>query len=74
MVPKGPARGGYTYATASANDAFHTITAYRGGHFESYHGYLIRDGEWSKLASGRREVLRARPCDWLSDPRALYRA
>ncbi|MBK8960216.1 MAG: hypothetical protein IPM80_17830 [Proteobacteria bacterium] len=57
LVPKGPTRGGYTYATASANDAFHTITAWRGGHFESYHGYLIRDGEWSKLASGRREVL-----------------
>ena len=32
-------------------------TAWHGGHFESYHGYLIRDGEWSKLVQGRREVL-----------------
>ena len=23
----------------------------------SIHGYLLRDGEWSKLASGRREVV-----------------
>ncbi len=23
----------------------------------SIHGYLLRDGQWSKLASGRREVV-----------------
>jgi len=57
IVPKGPARNGYTYATASPQDAFHTITAWRDGAYESYHGYLIRDGVWSKLAQAQREVL-----------------
>ena len=50
--------GGYSYATASARDAFHTITMnYAGDGCRSIHGYLLRDGEWSKLASGLREVL-----------------
>jgi hypothetical protein len=50
-------RGGYSYATASERDAFHTITMDFGSGCVSIHGYLLRDGTWSKLASGRREVL-----------------
>lgn len=57
LVPKGPVTGGYTYGTASPADAFHCITADRGRGYESYHGYLIRNGEWAKLVEGRREVL-----------------
>ena len=38
-------------------DAFHTITMDFGAGCVSIHGYLLRDGEWSKLASGRREVV-----------------
>lgn len=50
-------RGGYSYATASERDAFHTITLDFGAGCLSIHGYLLRDGKWSKLASGRREVV-----------------
>ncbi len=50
-------RGGYSYATASERDAFHTITMDFGQGCISIHGYLLRDGTWAKLASGRREVL-----------------
>jgi hypothetical protein len=50
-------RGGYSYSTASPRDAFHTITMDFGAGCVSIHGYLLRDGEWSKLASGRREVV-----------------
>jgi hypothetical protein len=49
--------GGYSYATASPRDAFHTITAEIGQELVSIHGFLLRDGEWSKLTEGRREVL-----------------
>lgn len=53
--------GGYSYATASANDAFHTITMDFGQGCNSIHGYLIRDGEWAKLKEARREVLERDP-------------
>jgi hypothetical protein len=49
-------RGGYSYATASERDAFHAITLDFGQGCIAIHGYLLRDGVWSKLASGRREV------------------
>jgi hypothetical protein len=49
-------RGGYSYATASERDGFHTITMDFGQGCNSIHGYLLRDGVWSRLASGRREV------------------
>ena len=49
--------GGYSYATASPNDAFHTITMDFGVGCNSIHGYLVRDGEWAKLASATREVV-----------------
>ena len=35
--------------------------ARRDGTFTAYHGYLIRDGVWSRLANGRREVLARDP-------------
>ena len=50
--------GGYSYATASEGDAFHSITMDWGEGLKSIHGYLIRDGEWSKLAGGTRQVTR----------------
>jgi hypothetical protein len=53
--------GGYSYATASENDAFHTITMDFGSGCNSIHGYLLRDGTWAKLANARREVLARDP-------------
>jgi hypothetical protein len=54
-------RGGYSYATASDADAFHTITMDFGAGCISIHGYLLRDGVWSKLASGQRQVVERDP-------------
>ena len=57
-----PARcGGYSYATASELDAFHAITMDFGSGSLAIHGYVLRDGEWSKVASGRRRVLERDP-------------
>lgn len=53
--------GGYSYATASGDDAFHTITMDFGQGCNSIHGYLVRDGEWAKLKEARREVLERDP-------------
>lgn len=50
------ARGGYSYATASERDAFHTITMDFGSGCQSIHGYLLRDGVWAKLRAATREV------------------
>jgi hypothetical protein len=50
-------RGGYSYATASDADGFHSITLDFGAGCNNIHGYLMRDGEWAKLATGRREVV-----------------
>jgi len=58
LHPKAPySRGGYSYATASPRDAFHTITADFGTGLVSIHGFLMQGGEWSKLVEGRREVI-----------------
>ena len=57
--------GGYSYATASERDAFHAITMDFNGGFGAgsmaIHGYVLRDGEWSKVASGSRAVLARDP-------------
>lgn len=51
-------RGGYSYATASPERAFHAITMDFGdGTAHVIHGYLIEDGRWGKLGPGRRDVL-----------------
>jgi hypothetical protein len=50
-------RGGYSYATASDADGFHSITLDFGTGCNNIHGYHLRDGEWAKLASGQREVV-----------------
>jgi hypothetical protein len=57
IVPKGAPYAGYTYATASADDAFHIVTADIGNGCRAYHGYLIRDGEWAKITHGERRVV-----------------
>jgi hypothetical protein len=49
--------GGYSYATASPEDGFHLITMDFGAGYQGIHGYLLRDGEWSKSTGGKREVL-----------------
>jgi hypothetical protein len=54
-------RGGYSYATASARDAFHSISMDFGDGCVNIHGYLMRDGEWSKLGQGTREVTQRSP-------------
>lgn len=53
----GAMAGGYSYATASERDAFHAITMEFGPDSLAIHGYLLRDGTWSKVASGSRTVL-----------------
>lgn len=53
----GATNGGYSYATASADDGFHAITMDWGGTCVGIHGYVVRDGTWSKLASATREVV-----------------
>ena len=53
----GSMRGGYSYATASDRDAFHAITMDFGTGCIAIHGYVLRDGEWSKVKSGAREVV-----------------
>jgi hypothetical protein len=49
--------GGYSYATASPRDAFHAITMDFGTGSLAIHGYVLRDGTWSKVISGTREVV-----------------
>lgn len=51
------AHGGYSYATASEADAFHTITMDWGEGCRSIHGFLLRDGVRAPLAEGLREVV-----------------
>ena len=53
--------GGYSYATASARDAFHAITMDFGAGCEAFHGYLVLDGERATVASGRRLVTDRHP-------------
>ena len=53
----GATNGGYSYATASARDGFHAITMNYGAGCIGIHGYVVRDGEWSKLKSASREVV-----------------
>lgn len=53
----GATNGGYSYATASERDGFHAITMVFGGACVGIHGYVVRDGTWSRLASATREVV-----------------
>lgn len=58
---RGPRRQpklGYCHATAGADSAFLSISVERKGHDGVLTGYLMRDGEWAKLASGTRQVTR----------------
>jgi hypothetical protein len=49
---------GYSYATASADSAFLSISIDRHEGDNITTGYLMRDGVWSRMASGTREVER----------------
>lgn len=50
-------RGGYSYATASDEHAFHAITMDFGTGAIAIHGSYMRDGEWAKLKGGERRVI-----------------
>jgi hypothetical protein len=51
-------RVGYAYATADAQTAFLSISVFREQVDAVQTGYLMRDGEWSKLTTGERHVVR----------------
>lgn len=51
---------GYSYATASADSGLLSISIDRGDDDRVVNGYLMRDGTWCKLTSGRRTVRRDR--------------
>ncbi len=50
-------RGGYSYATASDEHAFHAITMDFGSGAIAIHGSYMIDGRWAKLKSGERRVI-----------------
>ena len=56
--PRGPGKGkagvGYSFATASGDDAFLAYTIPMVGSDDVSTGYLIRDGEYAHLVGGRR--------------------
>jgi hypothetical protein len=57
-VGGGSHRGGYSYAAASATEAFQAITAAgEDGEYKVLGGYLLRDGELADLVSGTRRVV-----------------
>ena len=53
----GATNGGYSYATASPRDGFHAITMDYGAGCIGIHGYVLRDGERSRLQSALRTVV-----------------
>jgi hypothetical protein len=57
----GATTGGYSYATASPDHAFHAITMDHGSGCAGIHGYVVRDGARSRLASALRTVTRRDP-------------
>lgn len=57
-------RGGYSFATQSAEEGFLAVTLDFGdGAALIIHGYLIADGVWSKLIRGERTVVRRDPAN-----------
>jgi len=58
----GAVRGGYSYATADATHAFHMISmAFVADECVGIHGYYLRDGQFARLAGGKRTVLARDP-------------
>ncbi len=58
----GAMAGGYSYATADDNNAFHMIgMEFTAGECVNIHGYYLRDGDYAKLRSGRRTVVERDP-------------
>jgi hypothetical protein len=56
----GAVRGGYSYATASERNGFHAITMDFGDGCIAIHGYVLIDGTYSRVRSGRRTVVARR--------------
>lgn len=57
-APRRQPKLGYCHATAGPDSSFLTISLDRKGHDGIVTGYLMRDGEWSKMVSGTRQVTR----------------
>jgi hypothetical protein len=54
----GPGRAtGYDFATASQGHGFHLISFHSGEGYIGMHGHILRDGAWSRVSSGQRQVL-----------------
>ena len=49
---------GYDYGAADQTNAFLAVSVSRGGAYEVTTGFMIRDGHWSQLVSGKRRVER----------------
>ncbi|MCB0996129.1 MAG: hypothetical protein KDB21_13610 [Acidimicrobiales bacterium] len=56
--PRRQPKLGYCHATADETSSFLAITLDRQGEDGLVGGYLMRDGQWAKLATGRRHVER----------------
>jgi hypothetical protein len=57
-APRRQPKLGYCHATGSEDSSFLSITVERRGEDGLVRGYLMRDGEWANLVSGRRSVER----------------
>ncbi len=65
--------GGYSYATATPRDGFHSITMDFGDGCRNLHGYLLRDGDLGQARRRHPHRPRARPGDRVPPPRAPRR-
>ena len=57
-APRRQPKLGYCHATVGPDSSFLSISIDRKGHDGVIGGYLMRDGEWSRLTSGTRTVTR----------------
>src|SRR4030095_7964257 len=57
-APRRQPKLGYCHATVGPDSSFLSISIDRKGHDGVIGGYLMRDGEWARLASGVRTVTR----------------
>ncbi|HUP76318.1 MAG TPA: hypothetical protein VM282_25005 [Acidimicrobiales bacterium] len=57
-APRRQPKLGYCHATVGPDSSFLSISIDRKGHDGVIGGYLMRDGEWARLASGTRTVTR----------------
>jgi hypothetical protein len=63
---EGYGAGGYSYATGEGH-GFHVITLDLGQGYQAIHGYLMRDGQWAKVAAATRTVTERDPTTGFPD-------